>query len=374
MGKMPVPLWNGVHMAAIELETLLAPVSAESAEGADVEFDPAYFALEKLAQGTPESVMGDEVKPGEDPEFPEVKKAALELFTKTRDLRVAMILTASLLKTDGLGGFRDGIMLVKGFVETLWDNFYPKLDPTDNNDPTIRVNLLKGFDGDNSAADLYKFKQRLREVILTNSAQRIGSFSYRDIQIAKGEVPPPAVKEGEQAPAPPEMSLINAAFEDTSTEDLADAQNTLVEMMAGLDAIDAGVTAKTGPGIGPDMTGIKEVIGQLKATVDEQLARRGIGEMPAGSGDASSAGGSGGGGGGGGAMSGQISSRNDVLQALDLICEYYERYEPASPVPIFMKRAKRLVTMDFMDLIKDLAPEAMPKIEVYSGTGAPPAA
>ena len=37
--------------------------------GADVEFDPAYFALEKLAQGTPESVMGDEVKPAAEPDF-----------------------------------------------------------------------------------------------------------------------------------------------------------------------------------------------------------------------------------------------------------------------------------------------------------------
>ncbi len=367
--------WNGVHMAVIELEALLAPVSAETPAGVDVEFDPAYFALEKLAQGTPESVMGDEVKPGEDPDFAEVKKAALELFAKTRDLRVAMILNAALLKTDGLAGFRDGVMLVKGFVETLWEQFFPALDPTDNNDPTIRVNLLKGFDGDGSAADLYKFKQRLREAILTNSVQRIGAFCYRDIQIASGEVPPPAVKEGQQAPVPPDTALIHAAFEDTSTEDLADAQNTLADILAGLDAIDAGVTAKTGPGIGPDMTGIKEVVNQLKFAIDEQLAKRGIGEMPTTSGDAAAtAGNSGGGGGGGGTMSGEIASRNDVLRALDLICEYYERYEPASPVPIFMKRAKRLVTMDFMDLIKDLAPEAMPKIEVYSGTGAPPAA
>jgi type VI secretion system protein ImpA len=358
-------------MPVIEIETLLAPVSPEAPAGADLEFDPGYFALEKLAQGTPESVMGEEVKPAEEPEFPEVKNAALELFGKTRDLRVAMILAAALLKTDGLAGFRDGVLLVKGFVENLWDQFYPKLDPADNNDPTIRVNLLKGFDGDGSAADLYKFKQRLREAILTNSQQNVGSFCYRDIQIAKGEVPPPAAKEGEQPPQVADMALISAAFEDTPTESLADVQNALTDILAGLDAIDAGVTAKTGPGIGPDMTGIKEAVGELKGAIDEQLARRGIGETPADAGEAPAAGGSGGG--GGGSLGGEITSRNDVLRALDLICEYYERYEPASPVPIFMKRAKRLVTMDFMDLIKDLAPEAMPKIEVYSGTGAPPA-
>ena len=52
---------------------------------------------------------------------------------------------------------------------------------------------------------------------------------------------------------------------------------------------------------------------------------------------------------------------------LDKICEYYEQYEPTSPVPIFMKRAKKLVTMNFVDLMKDLAPEAMAKIEVFTG-------
>jgi hypothetical protein len=35
-----------------------------------------------------------------------------------------------------------------------------------------------------------------------------------------------------------------------------------------------------------------------------------------------------------------------------------------------MQRAKRLVTMNFVDLIKDLAPDAMSRIEVF--TGPPP--
>jgi type VI secretion system protein ImpA len=70
------------------------------------------------------------------------------------------------------------------------------------------------------------------------------------------------------------------------------------------------------------------------------------------------------------AKSGEISSREDVVRMLEKICEYYARSEPTSPVPIFMERAKRLVAMNFVDLIKDLAPEAMGKIDVF--TGKPP--
>jgi type VI secretion system protein ImpA len=356
-------------MSVIDVEKYLSPISADAPAGADVEFDPAYFELEKLAQGTPESVMGDEVKPAEEPEWGEVKKAAAGLFEKTRDLRVTMILATALLKTDGLPGFLDGTLLVKGFVEKLWDQFYPKLDPSDNNDPTIRVNILRGFDGDNSPADLYKLKMRLREAVLTNSRQKIGRFCYRDVQVAKGELPPPAAKEGEAPKAPPDINLINAAFEDTSSEDLQGTQGALNGILEGFSAIDAALGARIGGGVGPDFTSIKDVVKQIRGVIDEQLAKRGLAQAPeAGaesSGGAPTVGAAAKG--GGVAVSGEIASRQDVIRLLDKICEYYDRFEPTSPVPIFMQRAKRLVTMNFVDLIKDLAPDAMSKIEVYAG-------
>src|ERR1044071_6695660 len=122
-------------MGVIEIDPLLTEISAEAPAGADVEYDPEYFALEKLAQGTPETTMGEETKPAEEPKWSEVKEAATKLFSRTRDMRVALILTTSLLKEDGIPGFRDGVGLVKGLVERMWDHFYPKLDPDDNNDP-----------------------------------------------------------------------------------------------------------------------------------------------------------------------------------------------------------------------------------------------
>jgi type VI secretion system protein ImpA len=363
-------------MSVIDVDALLKAISPDAPAGADVEFDPAYFALEKLARGTPESVMGDEVKPAEEPDFAEVKKAALDLFSKTRDLRVAMILASALLKQDGLAGFRDGVALLKGFIDQLWDHFYPKLDPSDNNDPTIRLNILKGLEGDlrggdNSPDDLFKFKLRVREAILTNSKQKIGRFSYRDVQIARGELPPPPVKEGTQAPPPPDTALVNAAFKDTASEDLQATQATIREIVELLDGLDAALTAKIGAGQGPDLTPLQSTLNLVQGVVQEQLALRGIGEAPApgqpAAGPAAARSPAGGGGVAGVALTGEIASRDDVVRVLDKICEYYQRFEPASPVPIFMQRAKRLVTMNFVDLIKDLAPEAMAKIDIFTG-------
>lgn len=361
-------------MSDVDVEQLLAPVSADAPAGAEVEYDPEYFELEKLAQGTPESVMGDEVKPAEEPNWAEVKEAALKLSSRTRDLRVAMILAVALLKENGLTGFEDGTSLLKGFVERLWDVFYPKLDPDDNNDPTIRVNILKNLNGDGSSADMYKFKNRLKEAILTNSQKRIGRFSFRDIQIAKGEVPPPAAKPGEAPPTPADMAIINAAFEDTTTEDLLAEQANLEKARENLKGLDGALGEKVGAGVGPDVQPVNELLGQIKAVIDEQLARRGIGqEAPADAGGLEGAveGDMGDGGGApaarGASLSGEIMSRQDVIRALDKICNYYEKYEPGSPVPIFMKRAKRLVTMGFVELIKDLAPDANDRINIFVG-------
>ena len=267
-------------------------------------------------------------------------------------------------------GFLDGVKLVKGFLENLWDQFYPRLDPEDNNDPTIRINILKGFDGDSSSSDLYKFKLRLREVPLLTNSKRVGRFSYRDIQIARGEIQPAVPKEG-QTGSPPDPGMIAAAFEDTATAELQATCLGAGRNRNVLEGINGALAAKIGAGVGPDFTGIVRLVTQITQAMDEPLAKRGVAAAaPEGVRDSLAEGS----GPTGVAISGQIASRQDVIRVLDKICEYYARYEPNSPVPIFMQRAKRLVDMNFVDLIKDLAPEAMPKIDIFTGTTAPPPA
>jgi type VI secretion system protein ImpA len=132
---------------------------------------------------------------------------------------------------------------------------------------------------------------------------------------------------------------------------------------------------KIGSATGPDLEGLKEVLQSLKGVMDTQLDKRGIGS-PEDSveGETGSEGGEEASAEGGVAVrrgiSGEVTSREDVIRMLDKINNYYEKYEPGSPVPIFMARAKRLVTMNLVDLIKDLAPDAMEKISVFTGEAA----
>ena len=65
--------------------------------------------------------------------------------------------------------------------------------------------------------------------------------------------------------------------------------------------------------------------------------------------------------------SGEIRSREDVVRALDAIIHYYQAHEPSSPVPFLLQRAKRVVPLNFMDVIRELSPESIEKLVVLTG-------
>ena len=71
--------------------------------------------------------------------------------------------------------------------------------------------------------------------------------------------------------------------------------------------------------------------------------------------------------GGGGAISGAVKNPNDVIRMLDKILDYYARSEPSSPLPLLLERAKRLVSKDFMTIMRDIAPEGVDQASRVGG-------
>ena len=66
-------------------------------------------------------------------------------------------------------------------------------------------------------------------------------------------------------------------------------------------------------------------------------------------------------------LSGDIRSRNDALAAMEKICQYFERHEPSSPVPLLLRRAQKLVDKNFLDVIKDVCPESIGTVQAIGG-------
>ncbi len=66
-------------------------------------------------------------------------------------------------------------------------------------------------------------------------------------------------------------------------------------------------------------------------------------------------------------LSGEIASREDVIRAIDKICEYYARFEPSSPLPLLLRRAKRLANKSFLEIVRDLSPDALKQVLALGG-------
>jgi type VI secretion system protein ImpA len=342
-------------MASIDVEKLLQEVSADSPAGADMEYEPEFQELERSTQSRAEQVIGDAVVEAYEPNWRDVQRAATELFSKTKDLRIAMYLTRAGLHIDGFIGFNDGLALIKGLVERYWDTVHPQLDPEDNNDPTFRVNTVAALSDPESVLR----SVRTAPVV---AARGIGQFSIRDIDLAKGIIQPTGSDE-----TIPETGVIDAAFMQAEVSDMQATLDAVKQARDNLSAIEKIFTEKVTAAQSPNLSELNKILHHIANELGEQLGRRGVAEgetagMAEGEGGEAAAGAK-----PATPISGAIQSREDVIRLLDKICDFYKQHEPSHPLPILLQRAKRLVRKDFMEILKDIAPDALKQAELIKG-------
>lgn len=344
-------------MSLLALDSLLAPVAADAPCGRDMEYEPAFLELQELARGKPEQSIGDKVKPAQEPAWPKVRTAAEGLFGSTKDLRVAGLLHLSLLKTAGVAGLESGLGLIRALLEQYWDHLYPLLDADDDNDPTFRINsLLAAVVSDDALATL-----RLAPLV---ESRQFGKHSLRSYRIATGSLKVDPATQGADPPA--DTGRIEAAFSDASIDSLTGVAGLLNAAAEHLNAIQHVLLDKA-DGIPDDLKSLNTDLKEMKGLVEAQLAKRGVNSGSQELAPALNASGQPAAASGGGVGTGDIRNRSDVLATLDRICDYYARAEPSSPIPMLLQRAKRLVNKDFMEIIRDLTPSAIPEAEVIGG-------
>jgi type VI secretion system protein ImpA len=342
----------------LDLRTLLAPVNAGEPSGSLLEYDPAFIALFESAKGKPEQRMGSSVIAAEPPDWGRVETAAAALLSQTKDLRVATLLVKARLHVDGAAGLFEGLAFVRQLLERHWETIHPQLDPEDRNDPAMRVNALADLADPDTVLAVFRNAELA-------SARGVGRVRVRDLERGDQAAAPRGDGSAEEkAPA------VDAVFSACDRAALVRTARAAAAAVADLRAVEDFVREKVGGERGPNLSRLAGLL-QLVA---RSLSARVPGEAPGAERAASPAEGSGAGqapqGDGRGAaapFAGEIRSRDDVVLALDGICAYYERFEPSSPIPLLLKRSRRLVAMGFMDIVRDLVPDAVPQVESLRG-------
>jgi len=339
----------------MDIERLLQAVEGESPCGEDLAYDADFREMEQAAQGQPERQMGETVIEAVPPNWDTVREKAVALLERSKDLRSAVFLTQAGVRIDGLAGLNAGLELIAGLLEQYWPLVHPQLDPDYDNDPTRRVNVL------NSLAVGETLRAALRDDVVLADA-RAGSITLRDIQLAEGDSPAPA---GDGDP-PPDMAAIESAFAGCDLSKLTSSAEEAQRSLEHLAAINAALAEVLDPVQAPDLDPLEKQLKLIGGILQERVDRR------AAEGDSGVAGEDGAGAAAGGAapggVPGRINSREEALRVLDLVSEYFERSEPSSPVPILLKRAQRLVSKDFMEILKDLAPDGLSQAETFRGS------
>jgi type VI secretion system protein ImpA len=332
-----------------DIETLLAAVTDASPCGPDLEYDPQFVALETAARGKPEQQIGDTITPAEQPDWGAVRQQAEALLTRSKDLRVAVLLIRAMVRTDNLSGLRDGLKLLHGLLERYWDHVHPVPDPNDPDDLIFRMNALAPL-GDVDAMLL-----DVRSALVVVSGPH-GRVSVRDILVAAGRLPP---SKGETVLSQPQITSAIAAAAQQNRE-VIDAARACVDSV---NAIYSLLSDKVGSDRATDL---RPLTSMLKVVV--QVCNSATGQFEEATREAGAE--SGGGAASTGdlpAVVGQIRTSEDAMRALDSVCRFYEHTEPGNPAPLLIRRAQRLINKSFVEIIQDLAPDSLNQIRNIAG-------
>lgn len=323
----------------LDMNELLAEVPERPPCGPYLEYDPLYQELERIAAGKAEQRLGNQVVPAEAPDWSELKHKSLELFSRTKDLRVAALLTRALVRTEGIVGLNEGLSLVRAMLERYWNEVHPQLEIEGEHDPAVRMNTLASL-GDSGAllADV-------RNALIV-PAGAMGRVSVRDLMIGTGKY---KAASGETTPS---LAQISAAIAISASKERSvfDAARSGIEC---IDAIRALLLDKLGQGLAVDLAGLREMLKSVVQAYDEAIG----GGAPAGGESTAEA----------AAVAGEIRDREDAIRQLEKICVFFERTEPGNPAPLLIRRAQRLMNKSFVEIIRDLAPDSLGRIQDIAG-------
>jgi type VI secretion system protein ImpA len=321
----------------MDVEALVRPLGEGAPCGTDLEDTQQMAAIDAFR------VFGQSTPLNADTDWRAINDAALDALGASRDFRLLAHVAAAKLRLEGLQPLVDSLGIASRWLENYFDDVHPRID----DDAVRRKNALNYF------ADRMAVVDALRRVPLVSNRQ-LGSFSLRHVAIAAGQQAPGE----EEAGSVPTEALINGAFAAAPPEDLVQLVASLDGGLSALKAIGSAMVAKQGVQAAPDTGPLSEVLLRMRDIVAKHVPPPAIeADGPGAAEGATPAGG----------VPGQIRSREDAMRSLDAVIEFFRRSEPSSPVPMFVERAKRLISRNFLEVLAELAPDSLAEVKKVGG-------
>ncbi|NIF20232.1 type VI secretion system protein TssA [Candidatus Pantoea multigeneris] len=334
------------------IEALLAPVSEEMPCGINLEYDNDFQAMEQAGQGKAEQQFGSTIIPAEPADWNRVAKLAEKLLTQSKDLRVMLALTRAWTQLKGLPGCAMGLQLINQTLQQYWDQVHPLLMVDGEDDSWFRINAFAQL-GDSAALSL-----AIRNAPLLRSAADV--LSLRDAA---------ALLDGSKTELD-EFPGGRPRLLDELTRAEQPGVTALAQILPALESIHALVTDKLGAGAMPEMKQLFRTLNtvqqenqatDLSALIPqaEQGTEAGpVSQAPAAAAPRAAV---------QDWRSATLSSRDDAQLMLEKVKQYFIQHEPGHPAPLMVERVQRMMTLDFMEMVRDLAPDGVHQLETLFG-------
>lgn len=306
-----------------ELDELMKPVSAETAAGPDLAYDPKRQEMEAAFEAARLADHGE----GEAPDWAAVIRSIKEQAALTKDATLAVYLARAGARAQQLTEVALGCAFLAGMFETWWKEVHPSL-------------AEYGFQGRKGACESLvsfgDFLGPLRRVVLV-SHPRLGQFTAEQVETFAN-----------QGDAAENIGIFRAAVAEIDQAEILASLKTLEDIRVAVARVDAVLTTNAGEDTATNFAPTYEALDSIRNAL---VAVTGVGapvvsatETPKDGVAAAPA------------LKGSVESREDVIRAMESIISYYARHEPGSPIPLVLDRAKTWVNMDFLSILNDINP------------------
>ncbi|OUY08258.1 type VI secretion system protein TssA [Acinetobacter populi] len=337
------------------MEDFIKPISSEQIAGQNIEYDEDYQKLLNLVQEKPEQQFGDLIIDAQGPNWEDIYNLASEiLLHKSKDLNVMSYFTQSAVARYGLTGLSKGLHIIYENLRLYWEQTYPHLEDEEGDfDPDYRINALSLFFSHDGII------KEVRNAFLIKNGLSQTQYNVREIE----GILEHRVDTSDKYPGGLERLNI-------------DLQIAMEAQLPELKAIKDALTS---------IDGIKQIFADklqssfLKFDLLEQVLSKiikNLNDIPTGQ------------------MSEntsteliqindnpakktpqavlnwsnyQINSRQDVELLLEKIFIYFEKHEPSHPAPLFIRRIQRLMNLNFYEIMKDISPDSLDRLETLIG-------
>ncbi|EDQ5137196.1 ImpA family type VI secretion system protein [Salmonella enterica] len=332
--------------------SLTKPVSAEQPCGPDPEYDPEYLLLFSRSAPQAEAQYGDFVSTPEAVNWPEIERDARRLLTRSKDIRVLILLLRSRIQQAGAQGLAE-MLTQLAELSVIWsDALHPQLLTGEGaSAESIEDAALLDHEGvmadirgitlSNSAALRLQVRDVERALSAPRPADALAPESVRqqlaDLE-ARGALPLAAFREAQES-----AERLQVWARET-LGDLAPDFSRLRQLLALLPDVVQTTTPEIPPSPAPDPAGtvMDNAVPARAEDVPPVNTPPGI-SLPHN------------------AEPGPIRDRNDALERLRCIRRWFESSEPSSPTIPLLRQAERLVGKRFSEVINEIPVELLEK-------------